>query len=432
VSNEYWKIETRRIILMVVAGLVLGYFSGYWILSQWIASLALIGWMLFKLHGLQTWLEKGQPADSMPDSDGAWEQITYTAHRTRQKYETHKQKQQDLLARFNNIMAALPDAKILLNSDHIIQWANHAALELLGIDNERDTGQRIDNLIRARKFVKLINNKGSSGKEIRFSSPHDEHIALTAQILPVQPGLYLLSVRNISQRVHLNDMRRAFIANASHELRTPLTVLSGYLELFDDDPDLPAHLKPAIQQARGQGVRMQHIIGDMLKLSQLENNANNDAVERKINIPALIESTAADLQKTIAAGSHELTLDIDKTLKITGVEKDITSVITNLLENSIKHTPPGSHIRVGWQRGKAGNINFTVEDDGPGIPLQHLEHLTERFYRVDKGRSRDKGGTGLGLAIVKHAMLNHGGTLEITSEAGKTVFTAKFPAERMG
>lgn len=416
---------------MILGGLTLGYFTGYWIISQWIASLVLIGWMLFKLHELQSWLEQGQPAESMPDNDGAWEQITYTAHRTRQKYDAHKQKQQDLLVRFNNIMAALPDAKILLNSEHIIQWANGAALELLGVDNERDNGQRIDNLIRTRKFVKLINGKTNPDKEIRLNSPRDEQITLTAQLLPVQPGLYLLSVRNISQRVHLNAMRRAFIANASHELRTPLTVLSGYLELFDDDPELPEHLKPAIQQAREQGVRMQHIIGDMLKLSQLENSEHKASVENSIDFPELIKTTTADLQKTIAAGSHQLLLAVDDTLNISGVEKDVTSVVTNLLENSIKHTPPGSLIQVGWQRGTGGHIEFSVEDNGPGIPHQHLEHLTERFYRVDKGRSRDKGGTGLGLAIVKHVMLNHGGTLEISSEPGKTVFTAKFPAERL-
>lgn len=247
----------------------------------------------------------------------------------------------------------------------------------------------------------------------------------------MQPGLYLLSARNISQQIHLNAMRRAFIANASHELRTPLTVLSGYLELFDDDPELPEHLKPAIEQAREQGVRMQRIISDMLKLSQLESSERNVSTESTVNISAIINSTATALQKTIAADSHTLTLDIDESIHIRGVEKDITSVITNLLENSIKHTPTGSHIRVGWQWGASGHAEFTVEDDGPGIPQEHLEHLTERFYRVDKGRSRDKGGTGLGLAIVKHVMLNHDGSLDVSSEAGKTVFVAWFPEERV-
>lgn len=428
--NEYWNIETRRLILMIAGGLVLGYFSGYWLLSQWIASLALIGWMLYKLHGLQSWIERGQPNHKMPDSDGAWEQITYTAHRTRQKYEAHKQKQQELLSRFNNIMAALPDAKILLNSDHIIQWSNGAAKELLGIDNERDTGQRIDNLLRARKITKLITGGTATGKEVRFHAPHDDTISLSAKVLPVQPGFYLLSVRNISQRVHLNDMRRAFIANASHELRTPLTVLSGYLELFDDDPDLPEHLKPAIQQAREQGVRMQRIISDMLKLSQLENSEIKPSVDKPVDIPQLIHTTAADLQQTIAE-SHQLSLQVDENIRISGTEKDLTSVVTNLLENSIKHTPDGSHIRVAWQRNDDGQACFSVTDDGPGIAPQHLEHLTERFYRVDKGRSRDKGGTGLGLAIVKHAVLNHGGKLDIGSVPGKTVFAATFPAERV-
>ncbi|PIE00264.1 MAG: phosphate regulon sensor histidine kinase PhoR [Thiothrix nivea] len=429
--NEYWRIETRRLILMIIGGLILGYFSGYWLVSQWLASLVLIGWMLYKLHGLQSWIEEGQPDEKMPDSDGAWEQMTYTVHRRRQQYEAHEYKQQELLSRFNNIMAALPDANILLNPDHIIQWSNGAAKALLGIDNERDTGQRIDNLIRVRKITKLVTGGMNPDKEVRFRSPRDETISLSAKILPVQPGLYMLSVRNISQRVHLNNMRRAFIANASHELRTPLTVLSGYLELFEDDPALPEHLKPAIRQAREQGIRMQRIISDMLKLSQLENSEGKASVDKPVNIPQLIRSTATNLQKTIAADSHQLSLQVDETIKISGIEKDLTSVVTNLLENSVKYTPAGSQIRVDWQRNDAGQACLAVTDDGPGIAPQHLEHLTERFYRVDKGRSRDKGGTGLGLAIVKHAVLNHGGTLDISSVPGKTVFAARFPEERI-
>ncbi|CAA6805471.1 MAG: PAS domain-containing sensor histidine kinase (Fragment), partial [uncultured Thiotrichaceae bacterium] len=333
--NEFRQIEVRRLLFMVVVGLVLGYLTGYWIISQWVVSLLFIGWMLSKLYGLQNWLDNDQDAEAMPDSDGVWEQITYTAHRTQRKYEQHKQSQQDLLLRFNNIMAALPDAKILLNSEHIIQWSNQAALELLGIDPTHDVGQRVDNLIRKKKFTKLLNNPKKQGKTLRLESPHDASISLSIRLLPVQPGLYLLSARNISQQIHLNDMRRAFIANASHELRTPLTVLSGYLELFDDDPELPEHLKPAIEQARTQGVRMQQIISDMLKLSQLENSERNVSTESTIDIPAIINSTATALQKTIAADSHTLTLAIDESIKIRGVEKDITSVITNLLENAI-------------------------------------------------------------------------------------------------
>lgn len=431
VLNEYRMVEIRRLLLMVLTGLILGYITGHWLISQWVVSLLFIGWLLFKLYGLQNWLEKGQPAEYMPDSDGVWEQITAVMHRNKQTCDAHQQQQQDLLLRFNNIMAALPDAKVLLSADYRVQWSNQAALELLGLDNKRDVGQRVDNLIRAKKFSKLLKKKNKFGKSIRIKSPHNPSIALNVRFLFVQHGLYLLSVRNISQQVHLNTMRRAFIANASHELRTPLTVLSGYLELFDDDPELSAHLKPAIEQAREQGVRMQQIISDMLKLSKLESSEYGAALETTIDMPDLIQSISADLQKTIAANTHQLTVHIDAPLKINGVDKDIASVITNLLGNAIKHTPTGSHIKVSWQQGADDSVNFSVEDDGAGIPAQHLEHLTERFYRVDKGRSRDKGGTGLGLAIVKHIMLNHNGTLKISSVPGRTVFTAQFPAERI-
>ncbi len=427
-SHDYWQVEIRRLLGMGLLGLILGYLSGYWLLSLLLVSLAYIGWTLFKLRQLQYWLVKGQPAHRMPDSDGAWEQITYLIHRARQKSETRKRRQLDLLERFNNIMSALPDAAILLNNEHVIQWSNRAALELLGIDSRSDHGQRLDNLIRTPEMVAFL--KTANDQEIRILSPKNHSINVLARLLPVQDNLYLLSARDISQRIHLQETRKAFFANASHELRTPLTVLSGYLELFASDPALPAHLAPAVQQSQGQAERMQQIIHDMLALARLENDEQRRMIETELDVPELFYSVVNAMQDTISV-SHSLQIDIDPTLKIRGNEADIVSIITNLTENAVKHTPAGTTIRLEWQRNPKGLACLVIEDNGPGIPPQHINHLTERFYRVDKGRSRDKGGTGLGLAIVKHVMLNHNGTLDISSQPGRTRFTACFPAERV-
>lgn len=428
-SYDYWQVEIRRLIAMLVLGLIVGYATGYWLLSFLLISLGYIAWMLFKLRQLQTWLASAQPPESMPDSDGVWEQITYLIHRSKQKSKSRKKKQRETLDRLNNVMAALPDATILINQDFIIQWSNPAAARLLGIQIELDWGNRLDNLIRSPELHALLDS-GDTDKKIRLHSPIDDQIILQAHLVSVQKNLFLFNVRDISQGVHLQQTRKAFFANASHELRTPLTVLVGYLELFEDETELPEHLLPAVQQAAAQADRMQRIISDMLSLSKLENDEQRRMIETEINVPELLSEISISFSDTLAADSHTLSLNIDPKLYLLGHEPDLLSVITNLTDNAIRHTPPDTHIQLDWQQRANGQVYLTVEDNGPGIPAQHIGHLTERFYRVDKGRARDKGGTGLGLAIVKHVMLNHGGSLEITSQAGRTRFTACFPSTR--
>ena len=428
-SYDYWQVEIRRLIAMLVLSLIVAYATGYWLLSFLVVSLAYIAWMLFKLRQLQTWLATGQPPESMPDSDGAWEQITYLIHRSKQKSRSRKKKQRETLDRLNNVMAALPDATVLINQDFIIQWSNPAAARLLGIQIELDWGNRLDNLIRSSELHALL-AAGETDKKIRLHSPLDEQIILQAHLVSVQKNLLLFNVRDISQGVHLQQTRKAFFANASHELRTPLTVLAGYLELFEDAAELPEHLLPAVQQARAQAERMQRIISDMLSLSKLENDEQRRMIETEINVPELLKEITLSLADTLAADSHTLSLNFDPNLYLLGHEPDLLSVLTNLTDNAIRHTPPDTHIQLDWQQRANGQICLSVEDNGPGIPPQHISHLTERFYRVDKGRARDKGGTGLGLAIVKHVMLNHGGSLDITSKAGCTRFTACFPSAR--
>ncbi|TXH60464.1 MAG: PAS domain-containing sensor histidine kinase, partial [Thiothrix sp.] len=294
---------------------------------------------------------------------------------------------------------------------------------------ELDWGNRLDNLIRSSELHALL-AAAETDKKIRLHSPLDDQIILQAHLVSVQKNLFLFNVRDISQGVHLQQTRKAFFANASHELRTPLTVLAGYLELFEDETELPEHLLPAVQQARAQAERMQRIISDMLSLSKLENDEQRRMIETEINVPELLNEIAMSLGDTLAADSHSLSLNFDPNLYLLGHEPELLSVLTNLTDNAIRHTPPDTHIQIDWQQRANGQVCLSVEDNGPGIPAQHIGHLTERFYRVDKGRARDKGGTGLGLAIVKHVMLNHGGSLDITSKAGCTRFTACFPSTR--
>lgn len=427
--NNYWSVERYRFGLVMGCGLLVAWFTPYPLIVMLLVLLGYIVWMLHKLHQLQHWLTNGHKAEDMPDSDGAWEQITYLFHKSQQKLAEGKRKQQDILVRFNNILSVLPDAAILLDADNHIEWANKSAGKMLGIDSNNDKGQRIDNLLRNPDLHRLLAENGTY--KVKFPSPRNPHLTLRAKLLPLQAGSRVLSVRDISEGIQLQKTRKAFIANASHELRTPLTVLMGYIELFEHDPDLPEHLHEPLQQSHEQAIRMQQIISDMLALSRLESQETTPLMGNRVDIPAILTSNIRAIRDTLASGTHILETDIEPELCVCGSEKDITSVIANLLTNAVKHTPAGTTIRVEWRSDVQGVACLSVHDNGSGIDARHLPHLTERFYRVDEGRSRASGGTGLGLAIVKHIMHWHNGKLTIESKPGKTVFRACFPAERV-
>lgn len=425
---DYWSVERYRFGLVVGCGLLVAWFTPYPLPVIIVVLLGYLVWMLQKLRQLQRWLTNGNKPDEIPDSDGAWEQIAYLFHKSQQKSAERKRKQQEVLIRFNQILSALPDAAILLDAENHIEWSNKAAAKLLGIHSS-DRGQRIETLLRNPDLHKFLQTQ--STEKLTLQAPRNSNMTLRARLLPMPGGARVLNVRDISERVQLQKTRKMFIANASHELRTPLTVLMGYMELFENDPELPPHLQPPLQQSREQATRMQQIINDMLALSRLESQETTPVTGKKIDIPRLLEQGVQSLRDTLASNTHTLEAVIEPELCICGSEKDITSVVTNLLTNAVKHTPPGTRIRVHWTSDDAGQACLSVEDNGPGIPKEHLPHLTERFYRVDEGRSRASGGTGLGLAIVKHVMQWHGGKLDIESRPGHTVFRACFPTERV-
>lgn len=427
--NNYWSVERYRLALVVGCGFLLAWLTPYPFPLMVLILLGYIGWMLHKLYQLQRWLTNGQKPEEMPDSDGAWEQIAYLFHKSQQKSAERKQRQKELLTRFDNVLSVLPDAAILLDADNHIQWANKSAAKLLNIINETDRGKRIDTLLRNPDLHKLLEE--NSERKVTFPAPRNSNLTLRARLLPLQGGSRVLSVRDISEGIQLQKTRKAFIANASHELRTPLTVLTGYIELFEQDPELPEYLRSPLQQSREQAARMQQIISDMLALSRLESQEITPLMGNRVDVPAMLENSIQAIRDTLASDTHRLETQIEPNLCVCGSEKDINSVITNLLANAVKHTPAGTTIRIRWESTEDGQACLSVTDNGLGIPEKHLPHLTERFYRVDEGRSRASGGTGLGLAIVKHVIQWHNGKLTITSKPGNTEFKACFPAKRV-
>ena len=429
--SNAWSVERWRIALTLLAIPLVGFSTGNWILAVALPLLAYLAWNLYQVYKLEKWLRTGSFKGKAPDTNGVWALIVQQIYRQQRKEKKHKKKLSQIIKRFNASVSALPDATLILNQQWEIEWANKAAEELLGIDRNRDLGLRIGNLIRDPEFSRAL-SKFSKSLSIELASPLNQSRMIAIRMVRFAKDQVLLTARDISQRVELQRSRKAFVANASHELRTPLTVISGYLEILESDPELPEHLAVAVASASEQAMRMQQIINDLLVLSRLEGTVLTRTSGERLDVPAILKQIVSDLQKTVTGQSHTFNLDVDENLFLLGSEAEIQSVCMNLINNAVKYTPDGTTIDLRWYRNSAGHACLDVEDNGPGIAVEHLPHLTERFYRVDAGRSREIGGTGLGLSIVKHIVQRHGGFLHIDSELGLgSSFRACFPDYRL-
>ena len=428
-----WSIERWRIALVIFIAIVGGLITGHWLLALVISLIVYIAWLLYKLKQLHTWLSKGAKPSLLPDSNGIWERITQQIQFTHKKSNRRKERMGTILKRLQGIISGLPYATVVLNGNNEIDWANHLSQEYLDIDIKKDRGQRIDNLIRLPEVHKILEKNKSKEVEVSFPSGDfglERQVAI--QIIPIQDDLKLIIARDTSERNNINRMRKNFISNASHELRTPLTVIAGYLEIMQEDDNFPDNLQPALVASADQSIRMQRIIEDLLTLSRLENSELNDNSSSIINVPSILERVYADETTLINDNSHIIEKKIDETLKIKGSEAEIISVCSNLIHNAVRHTQDGTKVSIEWKLNNQNEACLLISDTGQGIPAEHIAHLTERFYRVDKGRSRDKGGTGLGLAIVQHIVQRHNGKLDIKSEVGKgSVFSVCFPTNRI-
>ncbi len=429
-SHNYWSMERWRIALVLFLALLGGLLTDYWMVSLLLTLIGYIGWLLYKVYQLDKWLENGAKALYLPDSNGIWERLVHQIQRMQKKSLARKTRMSKLLKRFQGVVTGLPYATIVLNQHNEIDWANKAANEYLSIDLKQDRGKRIDNLIRMPEVLKIL--RKNTGKEIEIALPQHSERQIAVQLIPVQEDLKLFIARDVSERNYIQQMRKNFIANASHELRTPLAVIAGYLEIVSDDKSLTESLQPAIQSAAEQAARMQSIIEDLLTLSRLENSELDESAEQLIDMPVILQAICDEQATFVVDNSHTLVTHSDPILKIMGAEAEVISVCSNLIHNAIRHTQKGTTVIIEWQKNRLGEACLKVSDNGQGIPVAQLPHLTERFYRVDKGRSRDKGGTGLGLAIVQHIIKRHGGYLDIQSTLGKgSCFMVCLPDERV-
>ena len=418
------------VAVLFLAGLAIG--TGFLVAPVWgwsLFSLGLIGLVVHHvrhLRLLRQWALRSL-TEAVPEGSGAWEEVFTLLYR-RQRAETARSRQlAHSLARSRQAGRALPYGVAILDAEYRIVWCNDSCEAHFGIGAEADVGHPITNLVRQPEFVKYVAD-GEFSKPLELKTTRDG-LVLSVQFVPYVDSQRLLLSRDITQGTRLETVRRDFVANVSHELRTPLTVLVGFLETVRELKLDPERSRDYLNLMAEQSRRMQRIIDDLLTLSTLE-SAPEPPQDERVNVLLLLSRIHSDAQ-ALSAGRQRITLDAEPEFDLLGTESEIASAFGNLASNAVRYTPPGGEVRLIW-RGSQKGAGFTVEDTGVGIEAEHIPRLTERFYRVDRGRSRETGGTGLGLAIVKHALARHQATLEIESTPGKgSRFTAKFPARRV-
>lgn len=429
-GGRLWRVEFGRILLMVLLGAGAG-----WAFENAVAgacaALAVHAVLQARhLVHLRMWLRRPKHYE-LPEPGGLWGEVFDALIELQRKNRRKKKRLAAMLAEFQASTAALPDGAVVLGQRGEISWFNNAARRLLGLRMPQDVGIRVPNLIRHPAFTTYF-EEGDFEREVEVPSPVNPGKTLSLRVVPYGHDQKLLIVRDVSERLMLDAARRDFVSNASHELRTPLTVLRGYLDMMEMDAHGNGVLAPwhaPIVEMRSQALRMEALVNDMLKLARLESGRAHMR-EELLDVPAMLARVVEDARQ-LSKGQHRFELSVDPDLLLSGGEAELHSIVANLITNAVRYTPPGGAIRVAWSEVPEGG-RFAVADTGIGIAQKDIPRLTERFYRVDVGRSRASGGTGLGLSIVKHALDAFDSRLEIESEMGVgSTFSCLFPPHRV-
>lgn len=383
-------------------------------------------------NALRDWLAAPE-LHPIPDGSGIWSEIFSRLRALRKKERKQHVELGNALERFRLAAQALPDGVILLDDHMYIEWLNGAASLHFAFDPTRDIGTLAGQLIRQSEFQHLMSAyraaPGQCSTLLRAGANGSERV-LSVMLLPFADTGTLLVSTDVTERVRTEVIHRDFIANVSHELRTPLTVMTGFLEQFNaPEPPQGEAARSFHRLMAEQAERMNRLVADLLTLSRLE-NSDQPPRDETVDIPALLEALRTEAQ-ALSAGKHQIGITEVSAGKLRGSADELRSAFGNLVFNAVRYTPPGGTISLAWRR-VDGTATFSVTDTGIGIPAEHIPRLTERFYRVDKGRSTVAGGTGLGLAIVKHVLARHGGALKIESVPGKgSTFSAQLPGDRL-
>ena len=393
-----------------------------------IGAAGVIAFHAAHLRRLSDWAAGSLDAD-VPEGRGVWAGTFAAIYRHVRVRAAYERDLRHVIERFQQAAAAIPDGIVVLDAANRIDWANPRALAQLGLDLARDRGQPIVNLFRQPEFLHYL-EAGDYGASIVVASIRDPGRSLALQLVPFAAEQKLLMSRDVTDLEAVARMRRDFIANVSHELKTPLTVISGFVETLQDLDVDERQRSRFLQLMQEQAKNMQRLVADLLTLSSLESDQNPVHDERFAVVPLLLAASAD--AKALSKGQHRVALDIGEAATLLGSRDELASAFGNLVSNAVRYTPSNGTIALAWRVDADGSGVFAVTDSGIGIATEYLPRLTERFYRVDRSRSRATGGTGLGLAIVKHVLLRHQAELEIASERGKgSTFAMRLPARRV-
>jgi len=368
--------------------------------------------------------------ESMPLPSGFWEEVFFRLQRL---VKTLKQRIRNIEQQHENFIEAFqasPNGILMLDESDQIEWCNSISERFFGLIFKRDVMQRINFLIRRPEFIHYLNKRNFDEPLLLERMGPDSSLSLMLQAFPFGNRRHLLLVQNVTDLQKADAMRRDFVANVSHEMRTPITVLMGFLETVQSLELEKNQREQYFDMMMSQAQRMKSLVEDLLTLANLEANSL-PAATNQVNVETLMALLKNDAE-ALSHGNHSFTFEVFNKNNLLGDEREILSAFSNLVSNAIRYTPEAGAIHVKWIVNADGQGEFSVTDTGPGIASEHLSRLTERFYRIDRSRSRDTGGTGLGLAIVKHIANRHQAQLTIESTPGKgSAFMLRFPKERL-
>lgn len=427
---DFW----RRALLFPLIVLLLALLTWALVGAAAAALLFAIGmfWRLIsqfrQLAALERWAV-APDAGSVPEATGLWEEAFSRLNKMMRSQQKSREQHAAALHQIEQATAALPEGVVILDEADHIEWCNQLAEKHFGIDASRDLGQQITYLARHPEFVRYL-ALAHFIEPLTLRGMRQDGLVLSVKVVAYGLNKKLLISRDITHLERIETMRRDFVANVSHELRTPLTVVNGFLETMQDMPKLDNEMsRRALHLMSEQTRRMEGLVSDLLTLSRLE-NTQNTLIEETVSISLMLRGLKQDAE-LLSSGKHRLSLVVESEISLLGNATELQSAFGNLISNAIRYTPAGGEIVVRWTELTDGQMEFSVHDSGIGIAPEHIPRLTERFYRVDRSRSRETGGTGLGLAIVKHIINRHQAHLHISSEVGLgSTFTIVFPLKR--
>jgi len=413
--------------LLAVAAATLGAFHSA-LAAAWLLVAGLVAMLAYHvayLARLHHWAGLPRQRD-LPFGIGSWGHAFDRIGRYMRQDAIERGETAAELERLHAAVDLLPDGLVLLDRFDHVQWSNRAAQRLHGIFGRR---RPIDHFVRQPEFIAYLRG-GDFSQPVVLSLPSAPGRSFALRILPTVDAYRLLVSRDVTEATRLDRMRRDFVANVSHEIRTPLTVVAGFVETLLDVDLPPDEQRRCLEMVRRQADTMQRLVEDLLTLATLDATAPAAETE-DVDLRPMLQAIATDT-RALSGGRHRIELRLDARARLRASPGELDSAVRNLMTNAVRYTPEGGRIELSWTTTPEGEGVIAVRDTGIGIAGEHLPRLTERFYRVDRGRSRETGGTGLGLAIVKHVAQRHQARLDVESRVGSgSTFSLRFPSARL-